>query len=152
MGTFTFDAKEMLYYLVASWLTVAFMIYAAIRLRNCMPYVAFGICWFIAAFAPVSNLLPMFNGPFADYYLGLPSIGLSIAVACLISDIYPAPHRPSPLKPAFARVLILLIYEVVIMSSITPYTSTINVILCDIEKLHLCLFKYIFNHRKTVIF
>lgn len=117
MGTFTFNAKELGYYLAMSWLTIFFMLYAAYRTRNCMPYIAFAITWFLLSFAPLSNLVPLFNGPYADYYLALPSLGLSIGCACLLTDLYPRKETLSPLKPAAVWTIIALIVLVRLASA-----------------------------------
>ncbi|MFO1523031.1 MAG: hypothetical protein U1F77_15425 [Kiritimatiellia bacterium] len=43
------------------------------------PWIGFGLAWYLVASIPTNNFLPLRNGPLADYYLVLPSIGLAIA-------------------------------------------------------------------------
>ena len=42
-------------------------------------WAGFGLAWYLIASLPTNNFLPLRNGPLADYYLVLPSIGLAIA-------------------------------------------------------------------------
>ena len=42
-----------------------------------------GIAWFALALFPMANVIPLRNGPIADYYLFLPSVGLAIFIAWL---------------------------------------------------------------------
>ena len=67
--------------LAASWVVVAFLAFGALVLHRRRPVLAFGIAFFLLAFLPTSNLLGLGNGPYGDYYLALPSVGLSVAVA-----------------------------------------------------------------------
>lgn len=42
-----------------------------------------GIAWFALALFPMANVIPLRNGPIADYYLFLPSVGLAIFIGWL---------------------------------------------------------------------
>jgi len=55
---------------------------AILLLRRRAPLVSFGLAWFVLAFSPVSNLVPIAN-PMADRYLYLPSAGLILALAAI---------------------------------------------------------------------
>lgn len=49
----------------------------AIATRKRLPTLSFCILFSLVAFAPVSNCLGLKNGPYGDYYMTLPSIGLA---------------------------------------------------------------------------
>ncbi|MCX7010274.1 MAG: hypothetical protein NTY53_24050, partial [Kiritimatiellaeota bacterium] len=65
----------------ASWLVLLAITWLAFRFRDEIRFFWIGWLWFLLAFLPMSNLIPFRNGPFADYYLALPSFGLALAVA-----------------------------------------------------------------------
>ena len=46
-----------------------------------------GIGWFALALFPMANVIPLRNGPIADYYLFLPSIGLALFIAWLFQHL-----------------------------------------------------------------
>lgn len=52
--------------------------------RKGQPVLAFGLGWLLVNFAPVSNVVPLFN-PLADRYLYLPAAGFALAVAVLVA-------------------------------------------------------------------
>lgn len=58
----------------------------AFLLRRKTPLIAFGLGWLLINFAPVSNLVPLFN-PMADRYLYLPAIGFALLLAVGISKL-----------------------------------------------------------------
>lgn len=58
----------------------------AIFTRRRAPFIAAGLGWLIINYAPVSNLVPLFN-PLADRYLYLPAIGFVIAIACALEKL-----------------------------------------------------------------
>jgi len=70
--------------LVACWAGVLSVAGVALVLCRRGPVFAFGLAFALVAFSPVSNLLGLGNGPYGDYYMGLPSMGLVIA-ACAAS-------------------------------------------------------------------
>lgn len=46
-----------------------------------------GIGWFALALFPMANVIPLRNGPIADYYLFLPSVGLAIFMGWLFQRL-----------------------------------------------------------------
>ena len=58
--------------------------FAALTLVRRAPWIAFGMGWMLIGFAPVSNIVPLFN-PFSERYLYLVSIGFVLIVVQLIS-------------------------------------------------------------------
>ena len=48
------------------------------------PWIAFGMGWMLIGFAPVSNIVPLYN-PFAERYLYLIAVGFSLVAAQLLS-------------------------------------------------------------------
>ena len=70
--------------LAASWIILAGLAVGTVALRRRYPLCSFGIAWFLICFAPMSNLLGSRSGPYGDYYLILPSVGLTVVVTqCL---------------------------------------------------------------------
>jgi Flp pilus assembly protein TadD len=62
---------------------------AAFALVRRAPWIAFGMGWMLIAFAPVSNLVPLYN-PFAERYSYLITVGFALVVAQLL---YLLPER-----------------------------------------------------------
>lgn len=58
----------------------------ALRRRN--PLLAMGIAFAFIGFLPVSNILGFGNGPYGDYYMGLPSLGLSITIVAVCGCLW----------------------------------------------------------------
>ena len=57
---------------------------AAFALDRRAPWIAFGMGWMLIGFAPVSNVVPLYN-PFAERYLYLITIGFALVAAQLLS-------------------------------------------------------------------
>jgi hypothetical protein len=66
------------------WLMLAGTTAAIWFARNACPLLLPGWLFFLVSFLPMSNLLPFFNGPYADYYLIVPSIGLTIVLVSVL--------------------------------------------------------------------
>ena len=64
----------------AAWLVFVAVVLLGIYLRRRAPWIGWGLLWFAVGLFPVSNIIPLFVGPFGDYYLPLASVGLVIAV------------------------------------------------------------------------
>ncbi|MCB1124320.1 MAG: hypothetical protein KJT03_22400, partial [Verrucomicrobiae bacterium] len=52
------------------------------------PKVFLGVGWYAMALFPMANVVPLRNGPIADYYLFLPSIGLALLLSSLAKKLY----------------------------------------------------------------
>lgn len=86
-------------HVVASGLAWAMLVAGAVLLwkqRRRNPVLAFGLVWCALALAPVSNLVPLGNTPFAMHYAVLPGVGLALALVCaaLALGRRIAPDRP----------------------------------------------------------
>jgi len=66
--------------LALAWVILTAAAATAILLRRNKPAIGFGIAFALVAFLPVSNITGVGNGPYGDYYLGLPSFGLAAAL------------------------------------------------------------------------
>ena len=66
--------------LLGSWTLLALLAGCAFALRRRHPVQAFGVAWCLAALAPVSGVVPIYN-PVAERYLYLPVFG----AACVLS-------------------------------------------------------------------
>ena len=65
---------------VVSWICLAICALTGWLTRRNFPLLGLGLLFFFIAFFPMSNLVPLFNGPYADYYLIIPSVGLTLAL------------------------------------------------------------------------
>jgi len=80
MGSYAMESATLFWgRVVLSWSCLGILSWGAWRLRKEAPAVGIGLLVYLAWFFPVSNLVPLRNGPYADYYLVLPSIGLAMA-------------------------------------------------------------------------
>jgi len=93
LGTFVWEKTASFSQLISCWILLILFLLLIFRIRRTMPLVSFGLAWFFIAFVPTSNLIPIRNGPFADYYLVTPSMGLAVAVIGLLGYLYSAVIR-----------------------------------------------------------
>lgn len=70
--------------LLLCWTGLAGLAAAAWCTRRRRPLISLGLAWFLIAFLPTSNLVPIRCGPFADYFLVWPAVGLALASAELV--------------------------------------------------------------------
>lgn len=64
----------------ASWLFLSLFVAWAFLFRKRHPVFCFGVLFFFLTFLPTSNILGFGNGPYGDYYLALPSVGICLAI------------------------------------------------------------------------
>jgi len=93
----------------ASWLLLLAISWGAFRLRYALRFLWIGWLWFMAAFLPMSNLVPFRNGPFADYYLLLPGFGLALALADILRFCWQHWHRGRGAGRKLAAVVCLIL-------------------------------------------
>lgn len=74
--------------------------------RKACPLILPGWLFFVISFLPMSNLLPFFNGPYADYYLIVPSMGLTFALVAVLGAL--VSRMPATRQPGAQMLLILL--------------------------------------------
>lgn len=55
--------------------------------RRACPLIMPGWLFFLVSFLPMSNLIPFFNGPYADYYLIVPSMGITFALVSVLGAL-----------------------------------------------------------------
>lgn len=103
-GTYIWGVSASPRLLAACWLILAALagLAAGLALRRRAPLVVFGAAWFFVAFFPVSNLVPLQSGPFADYYLVLPSFGLALIVTDVVRRLWARAVREAGAGPARA--------------------------------------------------
>ena len=112
LGTFVWRGTVPVYVLGIAWGILAGLISVLLLLRKKAPLIGFGMLWYLVAFSPMSNLLPVKNGPFADYYLVLPGMGIAIALVAAARRILGVVHDAEPrsaLRKAAGLVIVLLI-------------------------------------------
>ena len=71
----------------AAWALIAILSLAALVPRRRCPWLAVGWFWFLAALVPVVGLLPYGSVPYADRYMYLPGMGLSLAAAWTLAEV-----------------------------------------------------------------
>ncbi len=74
--------------LVGCWIVVLTLGILSLTLRRRSPFLAMGIAFALVGFLPVSNILGFGNGPYGDYYMGLPSMGLSIVIVTVCGSLF----------------------------------------------------------------
>lgn len=78
----TFDAVSLplvVGRILLGWSGITAALVTVWKLHRKFPAITLGIAVYLILFFPVSNLIPFRNGPYADYYLTLPSLGLALA-------------------------------------------------------------------------
>ena len=99
--------------LVLSWIGLGlWLLLSAVAIRR-WPRIAFGSLWVVATLVPVCNFLPLRSGPFADYFLTLPSIGivyLILEAVRLAGGAAREPARPIG-RAAYACLALLLLWR-----------------------------------------
>ncbi len=86
--TFIWNKSPELWQLSTAWIILIFILSAAAAFRRKYPVIVAGILWSIMTLLPMCNLLPVFSGPFADYYLSLSSIGLTLSTIFIIKRLF----------------------------------------------------------------
>ncbi|MEP6809405.1 MAG: tetratricopeptide repeat protein [Chthoniobacterales bacterium] len=72
------------YLTILGMLVAAALIYGSLRPGRARPLRAFGACWFVLTYLPISNLFEL-NATVAEHWLYLPSVGFLIFLAgCLL--------------------------------------------------------------------
>ena len=95
-----------LFVLVGCWLTVLALVSFSLVMRRRIPLVAMGIAISLMGFLPVSNVLGFGNGPYGDYYMGLPSMGLSIMFVAIVELICASGGRLGLVRFTFVVLLL----------------------------------------------
>jgi tetratricopeptide (TPR) repeat protein len=80
-GTYLWGISASPWELGAAWGWLCVMLAVIWAVRKRLPWVSFGLLWFLATSFPPSNFIPVWAGPIGDYYLIFPGIGLSIALS-----------------------------------------------------------------------
>lgn len=93
--------------LASCWAVVFGLVVLAFALRRRCPIIAFGIAFALVSFLPVSNVLGFGNGPYGDYYMGLPSVGLATVTVFLCKSALAVRGRARNLGFAIAITLIV---------------------------------------------
>ncbi|RJP17421.1 MAG: tetratricopeptide repeat protein [Candidatus Abyssobacteria bacterium SURF_5] len=98
-------------FLVTAVILMAYFLYRRV------PLVSFGIYWFAAAMAPVSNIIPV-NAIVADRFLYGPSIGFCIVAATAVQAAAGIPLRYRRLSVSAVVVLLFLLMTLAIRRNI----------------------------------
>lgn len=93
--------------LAASWTAVISIGTLALAVRRRHPQLGLGLAWFLLGFAPMSNLAGFRNGPWGDYYLTLPSLGLAVAATALLVSVWRQRHRAFPWRVGAGLIALL---------------------------------------------
>ncbi|MBN2096905.1 MAG: tetratricopeptide repeat protein [Candidatus Omnitrophica bacterium] len=117
-------------------LSLALLI-VAIRKRE--PVICFGLAWFFIFLLPVSNIFfPLVNLSISDNWLYLPSIGVFLVVAVLLSKLYQE-HFSVP----FRKTLTFLVTLLIVLFSILTVQQN------KVWKDNLTLYQWILQHNPS---
>jgi len=105
LGTFVWGASLPAWVLGIEWGLLICLGAVLLLLWKKAPLISFGMLWYFVAFSPVSNLIPLKNGPFADYYLVLPGMGLALALVATARRILEVMRGAGP-RSALRRVAV----------------------------------------------
>ena len=72
--------------LACAWAGVLMITAGCWLLRQRLALVSLGMAWCLVAFLPMSNLLAFRNGPYGDYYLTLPSLGVALLFGWFVGE------------------------------------------------------------------
>ena len=111
LGTFVWGRSVPLWMLGAAWAVLLFLAVACIALFRRLPEIAAGMLLAVAALLPMCNVLPLYSGPFADYYLTLSAVGLSLALVSIIKNLAELFRMDS--VSSRKRVLIFVIFTMI---------------------------------------
>ena len=81
---------------LASTAFLAAISFGVYRVRQTMPFLAVGWCWFLGTLVPVIGIIQVGSQPYADRYTYIPAIGLFIMAAW-------AAERLAAARPAWSR-------------------------------------------------
>lgn len=81
LGTYAWLRSASPTVLVFGWVFFISLLATAAATWRRLPFVAFGLLFFLVASIPSGNFLPCYNGPINDAYVTIPSIGLALLVA-----------------------------------------------------------------------
>jgi protein O-mannosyl-transferase len=77
-------------YIIGSVILIASTVYAAFKYRKKSPAVAYGIAFFYLTILPTSNVVFLIGSTMADRFVFIPSLGIVVAIACLLHYLYAA--------------------------------------------------------------
>lgn len=90
--------------LALDWLLLASLALVALLALNRRPLFGLGLAVGLVAFVPTSNLFGLGNGPWGDYYLGLSSMGFSLALTDACLGLWSARARCGRIAAALAAI------------------------------------------------
>lgn len=105
LGTLVNDLPYI--YFLWGWLLLAGVTAVICFYRKACHVLLSGWLFFLVAFFPMSNLIPFFNGPYADYYLIVPSMGTTFALVSVLGALVSG--LQSARRPRLLMLLIILI-------------------------------------------
>jgi len=86
-STFVWGVTAPIWQLALCWALLLSVGTAAVALRRHIPLLGFGVAWLFLSFLPMSNLIPLRSGPYGDYYLVIPSLGLVAALLAIAEAV-----------------------------------------------------------------
>lgn len=92
---------------IAGWISLGGIIYAAIKLYRVLPAISLGLIWFLITLIPVSNIIVPINGMLYEHWLYVPLIGFFIALVSIGNWLY---KKPRYRWPMISLMLIIIIF------------------------------------------
>ncbi len=116
MRTFIWGKTTSMLLLTSAWILPLVLGVATIKLYRQYPEIIAGIAWSIISLIPMCNIIPLYSGPFADYYMTLSSVGLSLSIIFIIKNLLDFLYSSSILR---SHKIIAITVLIIIISSRT---------------------------------
>lgn len=124
LGTFIWNKSASLWMLSSAWFALIILVAASFILLRRFPIIIAGFLWSIIALIPMCNVIPLHSGPFADYYLTLASIGLSLGITFAIKKLLESLQRQNITRTR--KQIMQLVVITIIATRLIAVTSAFN--------------------------
>jgi tetratricopeptide (TPR) repeat protein len=95
LGSYTWNKSVPAVIIPFCWILLIGTATLCIRFWSTAKLFVFGLAWFLIVSFPSGNFIPLGNTPYADYYVGIPAIGLCIALAATLAALLRSMKNPS---------------------------------------------------------
>lgn len=109
LGTFVFGETASTGQIVFAWVFILLCIFISFRYFRRERRLVFAAFFIFTTLAPTTNFLPLRTGPFADYYLLIPSIGIVFLILELLRKSISMVNRSTLKKNALISIISILI-------------------------------------------
>lgn len=103
LGSYLWDRSIPAIILPFCWVFLIGIASLCVRMWKPGSIAIFGLAWFFAASFPSNNFIPFGNTPYADYYIPIPAIGLSLTLVAVFRILLKVTRETSIHSPGFVR-------------------------------------------------